>query len=512
MQHCQIFSPYSLDGGTEDEHDNRKDGHEEISRRHLPLNQARSYFKPSQVDANNVDFSDRIGAKRRSYRASSRRIRRRHRGTGEVHEAATDEDSDSDKSDEEEGLQRRIARLRREVEEVRIEAKKRDQEKRHGQIEDDDDDDDDNDRNGLADLCQVLEELRTSGKAAPGAAESQLVSRLGKPLPTDVPRTATVSHAMAGASASPSDDSLSRAASSFDTRLVLIEKALGITSSASMFGSGSGLPQRPVIPTLNHLHGQISSLATASPASVDALSKRVRDLTEDERKLKRLQAHREARSPSSSSSSSSEEDPDAGRASSQKLGALLDALDEPSENNIENIIARASTRKTRDLMKKALSQDQGLGKAKAPSSSASQDPASQDPATTTTKSAAPEPSTLDASQTAASISSRNVAKVKALYGILPTLQKLSPVVPPLLERLHSLRSMHAGASHASADLDKLESEQEEAAKDIATWREGLEQVEQRMLETENILKGNVQVVEGWVRALEKRVDRMGESS
>ena len=279
-----------------------------------------------------------------------------------------------------------------------------------------------------------------------------------------------------------------------------------------MFGSGSGLPQRPVIPTLNHLHGQISSLATASPASVDALSKRVRDLTEDERKLKRLQAHREARSPSSSSSSSSEEDPDAGRASSQKLGALLDALDEPSENNIENIIARASTRKTRDLMKKALSQDQGLGKAKAPSSSASQDPASQDPATTTTKSAAPEPSTLDASQTAASISSRNVAKVKALYGILPTLQKLSPVVPPLLERLHSLRSMHAGASHASADLDKLESEQEEAAKDIATWREGLEQVEQRMLETENILKGNVQVVEGWVRALEKRVDRMGESS
>ena len=310
---------------------------------------------------------------------------------------------------------------------------------------------------------------------------------------------------MAEASASPSGDSLSKAASSFDTRLVLIEKVLGITSSASMFGSGSGLPQRPVIPTLNHLHGQISSLAAASPASVDALSKRVLELTEDERKLKRLQAHREARSPSSSSSSSSEEDPDAGKTSSQKLEAILDVLGEPVAKYAPDIIARASIRKTSGLVKKVLAQDQGLGKAKAPSPSASPNPA------TIPKPAAPEP-TLDASQAATSMSSRNVAKVKALYRILPTLQKLSPVVPPLLERLHSLRSIHAGASHASADLDKLEAEQEEAAKDISTWRDGLEQVEQRMLETENILKGNVQVVEGWVRALEERVDRMSESS
>ena len=45
--------------------------------------------------------------------------------------------------------------------------------------------------------------------------------------------------------------------------------------------------------------------------------------------------------------------------------------------------------------------------------------------------------------------------------------------------------------------------------EILMWREGLEKVEKVVGEGEGRIKGNMEVVEGWVRELEGRMDKLG---
>ncbi len=112
----------------------------------------------------------------------------------------------------------------------------------------------------------------------------------------------------------------------------------------------------------------------------------------------------------------------------------------------------------------------------------------------------------------AATSSRTKAQVRALYRTLPTLERLSPLLPPLLDRLQSLRAIHANAARASQALDGVERTQEETQKEISRWREGLEKLEAKMAQGEDTLKGNVQVVEGWVRELEERVKTLDSNN
>jgi nuclear migration protein JNM1 len=102
------------------------------------------------VDARDVDFSDRIAGKRKSYIVSSRR-RRRRRGAGRRGDGYYGSD-DSEGSEEEEGevetVERRLARLRREVEEVKVELEGKD-------------------LGGIRELADALEELQ-GGEGARG--------------------------------------------------------------------------------------------------------------------------------------------------------------------------------------------------------------------------------------------------------------------------------------------------------------------------------------------------------
>jgi nuclear migration protein JNM1 len=77
-----------------------------------------------------------------------------------------------------------------------------------------------------------------------------------------------------------------------------------------------------------------------------------------------------------------------------------------------------------------------------------------------------------------------------------------------LERLRSLRAIHAGAAQASESLDELEKRQAQMAGEIEQWREGLKSVEEKMNQGEAALKGNIELVEPWVRDLEKRLERL----
>jgi nuclear migration protein JNM1 len=101
--------------------------------------------------------------------------------------------------------------------------------------------------------------------------------------------------------------------------------------------------------------------------------------------------------------------------------------------------------------------------------------------------------------------SEREAKINALYGALPTIENLGPLLPAVLDRLRSLRTIHADAGKAVENLTKLERRQEEMGGEIARWRAALEKVETVVKESEGTIQGNMGKVEGWVQELEEKV-------
>jgi nuclear migration protein JNM1 len=379
-----------------------------ISRTRLRIDQARSRFMPSVVDARDVDFSDRVNGKRKSYKASSRRRRVLEDGTEEYGEQTDiDEDDDGD-DDGSEGLTRKLARLRRELEEAKEELGK--QQKAGGTAP--------KDEAQLASLSQALDEMAKSSEAAtlplraayrpPAQEQAQAADDAATYTITYAPNYEQT-HALAKAA-------------DFDRRLVMLERALGIGSSAMPELEANGLP-RAVLPTLSALQKQISTLSDASTSSLDTISRRVRTLTQEAESLEK--ARRNAK-------------------------AAQEAL--------------AST---------------GI----ATPAGAAPDMASEE-------------------------DSEQVAKINALYGTIPTIENLAPLLPPLLDRLRSLRVLHSEAAAAAETLDRLEKKQADMSADIKQWREGLEKVEAAMGKSETAMTGNMKVVEGWMKELEARVNKL----
>lgn len=107
--------------------------------------------------------------------------------------------------------------------------------------------------------------------------------------------------------------------------------------------------------------------------------------------------------------------------------------------------------------------------------------------------------------------SEHISKINALYGTLPTIEALAPLLPSVLDRLRSLQSVHADAASASQNLARLETRQENMAQELKGWREGLEMVENAMKEGERTMAGNVSVVEKWVQELEDRIKHLAST-
>ena len=100
-----------------------------------------------------------------------------------------------------------------------------------------------------------------------------------------------------------------------------------------------------------------------------------------------------------------------------------------------------------------------------------------------------------------------VSKINALYGTLPTIESLSPLLPSLLDRLRSLRSVHADATAAYHSLTQVESRQEAMAEELRFWRAGLEKVEGVVEQAQKTMSGSMSAVEGWVTELEDRMQK-----
>ncbi|KAI5840639.1 Dynamitin-domain-containing protein [Tricharina praecox] len=100
------------------------------------------------------------------------------------------------------------------------------------------------------------------------------------------------------------------------------------------------------------------------------------------------------------------------------------------------------------------------------------------------------------------------AKINALYGVLPTIESMKPLLPALLDRLRSLRAVHQDAARAAEILVAVEKRQEEMAAEILKWEETLGKVEEVVKTSGQTVEGNMVKVETWVREIEKKMEAL----
>lgn len=264
---------------------------------------------PAQVDARDVDFSDRLNGKRKSYKTSSRRQRILADGTEQI----------GDLSDEEEGedLERKIARLKREIEEAKEEYGKQKADSK--EIVPDQNTD-------LVSLSQALDEISVPPERGV-TTRSQPTTVAGKPFkeaqsPTQ-PVVDGATYTLTYAPSYEQSHAFAKAAD-FDRRLVLLEKAIGLTSSAMSELEGGGLP-RAIMPTLDTLQNQILTLSEASTSSLDSISRRVRTLTQEAEQLEKSRKAAKAAQDSLASSGASPVESDDSEQTA-KINALYGTL------------------------------------------------------------------------------------------------------------------------------------------------------------------------------------------
>lgn len=403
------------------------------------------HFMGAAVDARDVNFSDSISMKRQAYRSKSMSRRRRRRREDGVEEVGDLSDS------EDESLERRLARLRREVEDLKVEmANKTDAESGGAEASEKPGE---NLGDGVAELSRALDNLHASRGAANSShsAAALLSQKLGPETRSTADAKTPSADASKAVSTVPASTTSSAGilshAAAFDSRLALVESSVGISSSSNPFivDGINESTSHPVLPALDQLASRLSALTGllvgTSPAStapgvsnaaapgmttthMEALSTRVRKLTTD---------------------------------------------------------AEALTAARR----KAFEAAKAVHNARLASSDTEVVPALE-----------------------ASTDDDHAAKIQALYTTLPTIQSLHPLLPSVLERLRSLRACHAGAAHAADSLNELEKRHAEMASEIEQWREGLTTVEEKMQQGEAALRSNVETVEPWVRDLESRLARL----
>ena len=411
-----------------------EDGDERLDRQRIDQDTARRRFEPSLVNAKDANFSDTVAAgDRQSYRTRSRRRRRRRR----------DDESDGSES-EEETLSSKIARLRREAEEVRLQLAQKEEGEFQDSVEKQDGTDGETD--GMEELDQLIRGLRPPSKATGKSEEAFLQSLTnGRPSESNPDKQSIPQDS----STTPSTIS---AIAAFSDRLTALEAALGLTTIDPSDQTSS------ILPTINTLSSQLNTLtSTLSPT---------------------------ARS-SSSTTPSQTSNLDALRTRIKSLTASADQLTASRKSALQSLsdLHEARLRYTSNRSFRL------------PDGSARTNPL---------KDIATEENQIHTSL----FLSEQSSKITALYQVLPTITSLQPLLPVVLERLRSLSVIHAGAADARGELDDVVRRQGEMRVEVKRWREAVEGVERQMSEMREGMKENVEVVGGMVRGVEERVQAL----
>lgn len=246
------------------------------------------------MDASNADFSGRLGRGNRSYRVPNRR---RLEGSS----AGDDDDRYGNFSDDEdETLDRRLARLKREVEEIKIEFEAA-QAKSGAATENQDQNHIQGEQGNTADVAQLSEALDSIYTAQHGGlrnVQGELVALLdSKEQSNGIPTTKNdVSKVHPDIDPQMAQALLKTA--EFESRLTFLEAALGLTGSNSP-DQGS-FAARPIIPSLDVMDRQIQVISNA-PSSLDSAHSKTRQLIKEAERLQRLREVGEEESANSSS-------------------------------------------------------------------------------------------------------------------------------------------------------------------------------------------------------------------
>ncbi|KAH8591379.1 Dynamitin-domain-containing protein [Bisporella sp. PMI_857] len=294
-----------------DEEEDDKPG---IYRSRLDPDEARSLFSPAQIDARDVDFSDRVSAKRKSYKASTRRQRKHEDGTEEFGDLSDDEDGES--------LERRFARLRREIEEVKEAYSRKNAEKANSSGGEDGMDGQD-----IAALTKLLDGISTNQPPRTAKAGAKLARDIGTGIKANIPLQSVqasedpATYTITYAPTYQQSHALAKAAD-FDSRLALLEKVLGLNTTD--LPTNNGVNTLAILPTLETLFRQISLLTDATPTSLDSISRRVRSLTQEADRLE--ESRRQAKAAQDALKAGGEAIPEEDSEQVAKINALYGTL------------------------------------------------------------------------------------------------------------------------------------------------------------------------------------------
>ena len=294
-------SPASSDHEGEDEASG-------IVRHRLDADEARTRFLP--IGERDAGFSSRINSKRKSYRSSSRK---RRKDGPEINGLINGIEVSSD--EEVESLERKLARLRKEIAEVKGEFEQRRAKKEDGATQESH-----REVESLNTLSQILETVDPPDADSSAGAASRLSKRLmaaTEPSRTSVNSSNSVDGRVSKPALQTADSStytvtyepayreehaLSKI-SDFDSRLTLIEIALGLDAVPLPTQDRSHL--KAVLPTLDTLDKQLGTLSNSTDTILDKASRSVKQLMQDTEKLE--QARKAAKIAQDAPSPSSEE-------------------------------------------------------------------------------------------------------------------------------------------------------------------------------------------------------------
>lgn len=175
---------------------------------------------------------------------------------------------DYDSEDENESLQRKVARLNREMQEVQNELDKRKSEANGTQVHAEDEDV----AAQLAQLSTALDGMRQSQSAQARLSKQLAISTPAKTDAVTIPESTRLE----GVTRETSDTQALNKVAEFDARLALLERQLGITSLDTPEAATVNSTFTPIIPTLSLLDRQLALLTSSSSQShIDTLAQKL---------------------------------------------------------------------------------------------------------------------------------------------------------------------------------------------------------------------------------------------
>jgi len=407
-------------------------------------NTAQSVFHTSRIGSRDVDFSDRlvgIGRQRKSYHV-------RRAGSGR-----------DDENGSEESSKERIARLVREVEELKAVLA---EEKDVGEDEQKNDmtvASSDDDIKLITELSKVLRDLQSQKPIPSGASKSNLIETITPATENGLKASDAVSSQSGSMTQPPPSAPSTEAVQAHTLRILSQATALEARLAAleSLIGSpptqAATTSSKPVLTQLTLLEAQVSSINSTSPSSLEAMSSQIQHLLHETSRL--TTARQDATTALQ-------------KLQTQRSMGVPKGLD-PASMAAGGVTSYRSTAGTPLLPES--------------STSTSPQPVLEDP--------------------------DHLARVQKLYEVLSTIEATLPLVPAVVERLRTLQALHSDAARARQDLKDLERRQGEIGVELRKWRQGLEKLEVVIGEGRQGDEENREEIEKWVKELEEKLVQSG---